>query len=105
MEKMDFQAQIESHLAADDLVVLGRDVAALRGSFEDYYLEIERQEQVKKIEAQAKGEKYEMLDFQYEKDLFYAAYKSFQEKRKIQVNLKTTLETENLRLKRSLIQQ
>ena len=54
MEKMDFQAQIESHLAADDLVVLGRDVAALRGSFEDYYLEIERQEQVKKIEAQAK---------------------------------------------------
>jgi len=46
-----------------------------------------------------------MLDFQYEKDLFYAAYKSFQEKRKIQVNLKTTLETENLRLKRSLIQQ
>jgi hypothetical protein len=46
-----------------------------------------------------------MLEFQYEKDLFYAAYKSFQEKRKIQVNLKTTLETENLRLKRSLIQQ
>lgn len=46
-----------------------------------------------------------MLDFQYEKDLFYAAYKSFQEKRKIQVNLKTSLETENLRLKRSLIQQ
>ena len=79
MEKIDFQAQIESHLAADDLVVLGRDVAALRGLFEDYYLEIERQEQVKKIEAQAKGDKYEMLDFQYEKDLFYAAYKSFQD--------------------------
>ena len=31
MEKIDFQAQIESHLSADDLVVLGRDVAALRG--------------------------------------------------------------------------
>jgi hypothetical protein len=105
MEKIDFQAQIAAHLAADDLVVLGRDVAALRSSFEDYYLEIERQEQVKKIEGQAKGDKYEMHDFQYEKDLFYAAYKSFQEKRKIQVNLKTTLETENLRLKRSLIQQ
>ena len=92
MEKIDFQAQIESHLAADDLVVLGRDVAALRSSFEDYYLEIERQEQVKKIEAQAKSDKYEMLDFQYEKDLFYAAYKSFQEKRKIRnaskINLK-----------------
>ena len=105
MEKMDFQAQIVAYLAADDLVVLGRDVAALRSSFEDYYLEVERVEQVKKLEAQANGQKYEMLDFQYEKDLFFETYKTFQEKRKIQVGLKTTLEAENLRLKRSLIQQ
>jgi len=99
----EFINQITLLNNAEDLVILGKDAGAIRTDFEDYLLHQEGQSQILKIEAKEKGEVFEALDFQTIKESFYLIYNQFQERRKQQVALKTTLENENLRLKRSLI--
>ena len=99
----EFINQITLLNNAEDLVILGKDAGAIRTDFEDYLLHQEGQAQILKIEAKEKGEVFEALDFQAIKESFYLIYNQFQERRKQQVALKTTLENENLRLKRSLI--
>ena len=99
----EFIDQITLLNNAEDLVILGKDAGAIRTDFEDYLLHQEGQSQILKIEAKEKGEVFEALDFQTIKESFYLIYNQFQERRKQQVALKTTLENENLRLKRSLI--
>jgi len=99
----EFIDQITVLNNAEDLVILGKDAGAIRTDFEDYLLHQEGQAQILKIEAKEKGEAFEALDFQSIKESFYLIYNQFQERRKQQVALKTTLENENLRLKKSLI--
>jgi len=99
----EFINQITLLNNAEDLVILGKDAGVIRTDFEDYLLHQEGQSQILKIEAKEKGEVFEALDFQTIKESFYLIYNQFQERRKQQVALKTTLENENLRLKRSLI--
>jgi hypothetical protein len=99
----EFIDQITVLNNAEDLVILGKDAGVIRTDFEDYLLHQEGQAQILKIEAKEKGEVFEALDFQAIKESFYLIYNQFQERRKQQVALKTTLENENLRLKRSLI--
>jgi hypothetical protein len=99
----EFINQITLLNNAEDLVILGKDAGVIRTDFEDYLLHQEGQAQILKIEAKEKGEVFEALDFQAIKESFYLIYNQFQERRKQQVALKTTLENENLRLKRSLI--
>lgn len=99
----EFIDQITVLNNAEDLVILGKDASTIRTGFEDYLLHQEGQAQILKIEAKEKNEAFEALDFQAIKDSFYLIYNQFQERRKQQVALKTTLENENLRLKRSLI--
>ncbi len=99
----EFIDQITVLNNAEDLVILGKEAGAIRTDFEDYLLHQEGQSQILKIEAKEKGEAFEALDFQTIKESFYLIYNQFQERRKQQVALKTTLENENLRLKRSLI--
>lgn len=103
MELINFQEKIHSLASAEDLIGLGRDASELRQEFEDFMIEAERVEQVKRLEASEKGEHYEEVDFRPEKEAFFEAYKSFQEKRKKQVELKSALENENLKQKKALI--
>lgn len=98
-----FIEKITSLGQADDLVVLGKEASDVRSQFEDFLLEQERLEQVAKLLANERGEKFESFDFESPKDQFYIAYKKFQEIRKQQVGLKNALESENLKLKKSLI--
>lgn len=98
-----FIEKITSLGQADDLVVLGKEASDVRSQFEDFLLEQERLEQVAKLLANERGEKFESFDFESTKDQFYIAYKKFQEIRKQQVGLKNALESENLKLKKSLI--
>jgi hypothetical protein len=103
MEHTNFQDKIRLLAESEDLIGLGRDASELRQEFEDFILEAERVEQVKRLEASEKGESYEEVDYRPEKEAFFEAYKSFQEKRKKQVELKSALENENLKQKKALI--
>jgi hypothetical protein len=103
---IEFQSYIDKInelIAADDLVVLGKEVSELRSHFNDYLLEQERLHQIAKIEAKEGGNEIEEVDFESVKEAFYSTFKKFQEIRKQQVSLKNTLEAENLKLKKSLM--
>ena len=103
---IEFQSYIDKInelIAADDLVVLGKEVSELRSHFDDYLLEQERLHQIAKIEAKEGGNEIEEVDFDSAKEAFYSAFKKFQEIRKQQVALRNALEAENLKLKKSLM--
>jgi hypothetical protein len=103
---MDLQnhiTQIEALLAQEDLVQLGREAGQIKQLFEDQLIELERIEQVKRLEAQERGEKYEEIDYTEHKEQFFAFYQEFNTKRKGQQQLQQTLEQQNLRLKKDLI--
>jgi hypothetical protein len=93
----EFIDQITLLNNAEDLVILGKEAGVIRTDFEDYLLHQEGQAQILKIEAKEKGEVFEALDFQAIKESFYLIYNQFQERRKQQVALKTTLENENFK--------
>jgi hypothetical protein len=103
MENLNFQEQLENLVKSDDLITIGREVNALKVQFEDFILEAERVQQVNQLEAQERGENYEPIDYKIQKEAFYNVYKSFQESRKKQIEIKSALENENLRQKRTLI--
>jgi hypothetical protein len=92
MELTNFQEKIQALEAAEDLIGLGRDASELRQEFEDFMIEAERVEQVKRLEAADQGLSYEEVDYRPLKEAFFEVFKSFQEKRKKQVELKTALE-------------
>ena len=103
MENLNFQQQLEALIKAEDLISIGREVSALKVQFDDFMLEAERVQHVNQLEAQERGETIEQVDFNTQKDSFYTVYKSFQESRKKQLELKSALESENLKQKRVLI--
>jgi hypothetical protein len=105
MEPTNFQEKIHALEGAEDLIGLGRDASELRQEFEDFIIEAERVEQVKRLEASDLGTSYEEYDYAQIKEAFFDAYKSFQEKRKKQVELKTVLENENLIQKKALVER
>jgi hypothetical protein len=103
MENLNFQEQLENLVKSEDLIAIGREVNTLKVQFEDIMLEAERVQQVNQLEAQERGENYEPIDYKIQKEAFYNVYKSFQESRKKQIEIKSALENENLRQKRVLI--
>ena len=103
---MDLQnhiTQIEALLNQEDLIQLGREAGQIKQLFEDQLIELERVEQVKRLEAQETGEKYEEIDYSELKEQFFALYQEFNTKRKGQQQLQQTLEQQNLKLKKDLI--
>ncbi len=105
MEPTNFQEKIQALESAEDLIGLGRDASELRQEFEDFIIEAERVEQVKRLESSDVGTNYEEHDYAPMKEAFFDLYKSFQEKRKKQVELKTALENENLKQKKALVER
>jgi hypothetical protein len=103
---MDLQnhiTQIEALLNQEDLIQLGREAGQIKQLFEDQLIELERVEQVKRLEAQETGEKYEEIDYSELKEQFFALYQEFNTKRKGQQQLQQALEQQNLKLKKDLI--
>ncbi len=103
---MDLQqqiAQIQNLLAQEDLVQLGREAGQIKQLFEDQLIELERIEQVNRLEAQDKSEHYDEVDYSPLKEEFFALYQEFNSKRKAQQQLQQTLEQQNLKLKKDLI--
>jgi hypothetical protein len=103
MELQHLTEQIVALGQQEDLLQLGRTASELKQQFEDQLLELERQEQIKRLEANDQGETYEEYDFKPLKEAFFEAYNSFVNKRKAQQQLQQTLEAQNLRLKKDLI--
>jgi hypothetical protein len=60
---------------------------------------------VKRLEAADQGLTYDEFDYSPVKEAFFDVYKSFQEKRKKQVELKSALENENLKQKKALVER
>ena len=97
MELTNFQEKIHVLEASEDLIGLGRDASELRQEFEDFIIEAERVEQVKRLEAADQGTSYEEFDYAPMKEAFFDTYKAFQEKRKKnQRKIKTNKENQTM---------
>lgn len=96
-------AQLLVYEQAEDLLNIGRDLSELRNHFEDELLECERVNQIAVLEAKDKGETIEGIDYAEIKSEFFETFKKIQELRKKQIALKETLEKENLRQKKALL--
>lgn len=103
MELQTLIDQITALSQQEDLLQLGRTASEIKQNFEDQLIELERQEQVKRLEANDAGESYEEVDYKPFKEAFFEAYSQFITQRKAQQQLQQTLEAQNLRLKKDLI--
>ena len=103
MELQHHIDQITALCQQEDLLQLGRTASEIKQNFEDQLIELERQEQVKRLEANDAGETYEEVDYKPFKEAFFEAYGHFVTQRKAQQQLQQTLEAQNLRLKKDLI--
>lgn len=105
MDTPTYIEQLQALFEKEDLIGLGREISTLRQSFEDFMIEEERKDQVLGLEAAEKGETYEPRDFKAEKSAFSELYQKVKDKRKAQLELKNAFESENLRLKKELIEK
>lgn len=103
MELQHLIDQITALSQQEDLLQLGRTASEIKQNFEDQLIELERQEQVKRLEANDAGETYEEVDYKPLKEAFFEVYGHFVTQRKAQQQLQQTLEAQNLRLKKDLI--
>jgi hypothetical protein len=105
MELTVFIDRINELLVQEDLIGLGKESFALRNEFEDALLSSEGADQVAFLKAQEEGIRVEKTDYSPLKDQFYSLFKEFTDKRKKQLEIKSALESENLRLKKGLIER
>ena len=87
----------------EDALAVSREINELKTRFDDFILEEERKDQVAFLEAQEKEEVYEITDFKPLKDEFYGVYNEYKDRRKAVIEAKNAVETENLKLKKTLI--
>ncbi|MBM3429680.1 MAG: DUF349 domain-containing protein [Bacteroidetes bacterium] len=103
MDFASFLDRLNDISSQEDLIGTGKDASSLKIEFEDAVIEAERLDQIAFLAAQEEGNKIEKFDFKTIKDEFFRIYKEYSEKRKKQLELKSALETENLRQKKALI--
>lgn len=97
--------QLIAFESQDDLIAIGREINEAKINFEDHLIEAERVQQIAMLDAAEKGESIDSIDFTEIKNEFFTRYKAIQEKRKQQISLKDTLERENLKLKKGLLDE
>ena len=97
--------QLNAFESQDDLIAIGREINEVKINFEDHLMEAERVQQIAALDAAEKGEPIESMDFTDIKNEFITRYKTIQEQRKQQISLKDTLERENLKLKKGLLEE
>lgn len=103
MENNAFIIELKALTQNEDALAVSRDVNELKTRFEDHILEEERKDQVASMDAKEKGEEFEAADFKPLKDAFYEVFNEYKERRKAMVEARNTIESENLKLKRTLI--
>ena len=97
--------QLIAFESQEDLIAIGREINQVKIDFEDHLMEAERVQQIAVLDAAEKGESIDSIDFTDIKNEFITRYKAIQEKRKQQISLKDTLERENLKLKKGLLDE
>ena len=106
MEQLSlFLAQLRELGVQEDLISIGREINDVKIAFDDYLLEAERAQQIAALEANDRGETIELIDFSVIRKAFGEQYKSIQDNRKQQISLKDTLERENIKLKKGLLDE
>lgn len=106
MEKREFIEALQQLTDQEDILQVGREVNELRTAFEDYILEETRKYQVAELKAKEENQEFNEEDWITPlKEEFYAIYGPFKEKRKELIDSIRKEEEENLRKKRSLINQ
>jgi hypothetical protein len=106
MEKQAFIEALEALVNQENLMQVGREVNQLRSDFEDYILEAERQYQVAELKAKDEGTSFDEEDWMSAlKETFYSIYGAYKEKRKTLIDSINKEQEENLKKKRSLINQ
>ena len=96
-------SKLKSYLLEDDLLSISREVSKLKTEFDDWLLHSEGKQQVALLKAKESGENIEQIDFSVIKESFFALFSKYKETQKQQLDLKNKLESENLKLKKSLI--
>jgi len=106
MEKKEFIEALTELTDQEDIIQAGRKVNELRTAFEDYILEETRKYQVAELKAKEDNAEFNEEDWITPlKEEFYSIYGPFKEKRKELIDSIRKEEEENLRKKRSLINQ
>lgn len=99
----EYISKLNSYLLEDDLLSISREVSKLKTEFDDWLLHSEGKQQVDALKAKESGENIEQIDFSVIKESFFAVFSKYKDAKKQQLDLKNKLESENLKLKTSLI--
>jgi len=99
----EYISKLNSYLLEDDLLSISREVSKLKTEFDDWLLHSEGKQQVDALKAKESGENIEQIDFSLIKESFFAVFSKYKDAKKQQLDLKNKLESENLKLKTSLI--
>lgn len=99
----EYISKLKSYLLEDDLLSISRELSKLKTEFDDWLLHSEGKQQVALLKAKESGENIEQIDFSVIKESFFALFSKYKETQKQQLDLKNKLESENLKLKKSLI--
>ena len=99
----EYISKLNSYLLEDDLLSISREVSKLKTEFDDWLLHSEGKQQVDALKAKESGENIEQIDFSLIKESFFAVFSKYKAAKKQQLDLKNKLESENLKLKTSLI--
>jgi hypothetical protein len=104
MEGKSFIDELKALVQQEDVLAVSREVNDLKVRLEDYVIEEERKQQIAQMEAQEKGESFEVDDaIRQLKEEFFALFNEFREKRKTIVDEKNRVESDNFKKKRTLI--
>ena len=103
MENNIWIIELKNLTQKEDALAISREVNELKSRFEDYILEEERKIQVASMEAKEAGTELEEVDFRPLKDEFYEVYNDYKARRKVMIDARNLLESENIKLKRNLI--
>ena len=103
MENNIWIIELKNLTQKEDALAISREVNELKSRFEDYILEEERKIQVASMEAKEAGPELEEVDFRPLKDEFYEVYNDYKARRKVMIDARNLLESENIKLKRNLI--
>jgi hypothetical protein len=103
MEKVEFLEQLKQLVANTEVLKVSREINELKQKFEDFLIEEERLRQVALLEAGEPVEENKEID--PIKEEFYEINRMFQLKRKDAVDLKKEVQENNLKAKRTLINQ
>ncbi len=101
--KNELLDSLNALLAEEDLISNIREVNQLKYDFDDWLLKQENLQQVAVLKAKEDGKEIETEDYSLYKEEFYQAYSRYKELRKKQIEIRTQLESENLKQKTALI--